>query len=898
MPQAFKSVYFPDHPGDTAKKRNVKLAFGESDRALFAMVKPLTGHELRELMGQLSYGNLQEAAASEGLALNTFCLRVLRERVGVGGSVLKQGKLPGLESDLVVPIDPIQATFRGGREEPLHEWYPFLEGYSPEFVTGVVREFAPKAEHVFDPFSGTGTTPLTVAGMGRLASYCEVNPLLQFLTLGKALAGTMPENRREGVARSLESLAQHLPARVEKAQADEALLLAYGRVFGKSQFFEKETLSKVVRLRKVLDGLGGEDAEVSHLATIAVLASLIPCSRLIRRGDLRFKTDKELKGPRKDILMFVRDRLLAMARDLRRLKPIAARPRLVCEDARCIGRMPPLGVDAVVTSPPYLNGTNYFRNTKVELWFLRCLTSKEDLAGFRYRSVAAGINDVTAGKPADATTASVANLVRELARSAYDQRIPMLVRCYFHDMAQVFGGIASHLRKGSPLVIDIGDSAYCGIRISTHRLLAELLLEKGFEVDREITLRKRMSRGGMPLSQVLLVAHKRDRRQSRHATKLHRFQLAWYLKWRKFKATLPHQKGDFAKRNWGHPLHSLCSYQGKMKASLAFQLVRTFVPPNGRMLDPFGGVGTVAFEAALQGIHAWTFDISPAAVQISAAKMGIPDRDLVAETIERLAAFIRRNIPKKEELKSIVAIRINGPLKDYFHPDTLSEVILARRYFLEHPPRTPAESLVFSSLLHILHGNRPYALSRRSHPITPFSPTGPCEYRPLVPRLRAKVQRGLAVPLPPQFKPGHSLFQDATVWWPQDVTDLDAIITSPPFYGSTRFYLANWMRLWFAGWGAEDFRSRPRGFIEERQKKDLSVYETVFRQARERLSPGGVMVLHLGKSSKCDMAAALSDMASPWFSVVDVFAEDVAHCESHGIRDKGTVVEHSYLVLT
>jgi hypothetical protein len=46
------------------------------------------------------------------------------------------------------------------------------------------------------------------------------------------------------------------------------------------------------------------------------------------------------------------------------------------------------------------------------------------------------------------------------------------------------------------------------------------------------------------------------------------------------------------------------------------------------------------------------------------------------------------------------------------------------------------------------------------------------------------------------------------------------------------------------------------------------------------------------------MAAALSDMARPWFNVVDVFAEDVSHCESHGIRDKGTVVEHSYLVLT
>jgi hypothetical protein len=52
--------------------------------------------------------------------------------------------------------------------------------------------------------------------------------------------------------------------------------------------------------------------------------------------------------------------------------------------------------------------------------------------------------------------------------------------------------------------------------------------------------------------------------------------------------------------------------------------------------------------------------------------------------------------------------------------------------------------MVPACLLHILQGNRPYALSRRSHPITPFAPTGPAEYRPLLPRLREKVARSLA----------------------------------------------------------------------------------------------------------------------------------------------------------
>jgi tRNA G10 N-methylase Trm11 len=164
-------------------------------------------------------------------------------------------------------------------------------------------------------------------------------------------------------------------------------------------------------------------------------------------------------------------------------------------------------------------------------------------------------------------------------------------------------------------------------------------------------------------------------------------------------------------------------------------------------------------------------------------------------------------------------------------------------------------------------------------------------------RLRDKVERSLAEPTGDQFLPGDAIFQDATSWWPQDICDIDAIVTSPPFFQSTRFYLANWMRLWFCGWEAEDFQFRPKAFVDERQQVSFDVYEPVLRQARERLRLGGVVVMHLGKSHKCDMAAAITKIASPWFRVIDTFDEGVLHCESHGIRDKGTVTAHQFLVL-
>ena len=92
----------------------------------------------------------------------------------------------------------------------------------------------------------------------------------------------------------------------------------------------------------------------------------------------------------------VRGKLIQIGNDLARLQPSQGlRPLMISEDARKLASLPTIGVDAVVTSPPYVNGTNYFRNTKVELWFLRCLKSSADLRLFRDKAVSAGINDVS-----------------------------------------------------------------------------------------------------------------------------------------------------------------------------------------------------------------------------------------------------------------------------------------------------------------------------------------------------------------------------------------------------------------------------------------------------------------------------------------------------------------------
>jgi 16S rRNA G966 N2-methylase RsmD len=825
------------------------------------------------------------------LPLNTFCLRKLRKAV----EKMRHHRVHQLSMWKQAEIfDPVSVTFKGGAKEPFVRWYPYLEGYSPQYVETILNRYSPEARIILDPFAGTGTTAFTAAELNKTAFFCEINPLLQFIAQLKIRVRRLGPHQRMKLAEQLEG-ATDLSG-LGRIIPDDALHSGYLNVFGKSRFFEESVYEQVLKLRTYIDDVVCANPLLGDLVMMAVIPALVPASEMQRAGDLRCKRANEKKRALMPLLSMVSNNLAQIAGDIRQdLNGLGTEPCLIAEDARSLTEIPYLNVDTVVTSPPFVNGTNYFRNTKIELWFMRCLQGKQDLANYRANSVTAGINDVSVGKTPSDMHPEVEKIVRLLEENAYDPRIPRMIACYFQDMARVFSAVEHHLADDATIAIDIGDSRYGGIHVPVDRLLSACLEDLGFQKTDEVVLRRRKSRDSTPLKQCLLVFRKR---QSPRVAEVRNAPESWRKEWGNFKDDLPHQRAPYASRNWGHPRHSLCSFPGKLKPSIAYHLVRTFVPEGGSILDPFAGVGTIPLEAALQGRRSFGFEISPAAFVVANAKLQPVQPAECEDVIESLTGFIKNNPPAKEDLDQAHHFGFNGKIVEYYEIRTLNEILSARRFFLLHPPRTAPEMFVNASLLHILHGNRPYALSRRSHPLTPYKPSGEFEYRSLTAHLHDKVRKTLRHELTGNFVPGKIFLQDSTGWWPRAIESLDAVITSPPFFHSTRFYLANWLRLWFTGWSQRDFETRPFAFVDERQKKSFDVYSSIFRQARERLKPGGVLVLHLGKSTKCDMAVNLKSIGLRWFKSADVFDESVAHCESHGIRDKGSVTSHQYLVLS
>ncbi len=366
-------------------------------------------------------------------------------------------------------------------------------------------------------------------------------------------------------------------------------------------------------------------------------------------------------------------------------------------------------------------------------------------------------------------------------------------------------------------------------------------------------------------------------------------------------AGLPYKEAPYCSRAWGDPLHSLCSYQGKLKPSIAHFLIQLFTEPGERVLDPFSGSGTIPLEARLQGRVAVANDLQELAYILSFAKTSAVDLDRLRTKTAVFLEYVKNTEPSPLSMDAASSFGLNGTLSEYFHAENLKEIVNARQFIKDHlSDLDPEFALIFSAFLHVLHGNRPYALSRTSHPVTPLKPKGDFAYRDISARLGAKLDKSVASGALP-IELGGAMLEGEAHWGPyQSIPEegtVDAVITSPPFAGSTRFYSSNWMRLWAAGWEPEDFREKKSDFLEEQQKKGLWVYSEFFDSAHRWLRPGGRLVLHLGRTSKINMSQELQELANKRFEFVYAFDESVEGAEKFGIRDQGATKSHQFLFL-
>lgn len=384
-------------------------------------------------------------------------------------------------------------VFAPNKMAPLHRWVSFTEGFSAQLVARELDRVAPDAL-VFDPFGGTGTTPLVAAQLGHRAAWAEVNPYLREAAVTKVSAACAPRVARQRTATALRKAL--MAGRGETDPANPLLV-----VDEKREFFPPGSAERLVQWLTRFEQT--EDPLARHIGRLATGSTAIAVSNMKRAVDLRRKTATELRRGAANVDEAIRARVALMVEDLEWVPQARGSAALVSQDARALpDELPPLGL--VVTSPPYLNGTNYCRNTKLELLLLGHIRDESELAEIRASAVTAGINNVSRRMREPEDLAQVRAIAGTLDERGYDRRIAQMVRGYFSDMKTVLAVVLSKMAPGGRLVLDIGDSRFAGVHIDTPALLVSIAEAVGWTLEHEEIIRTRVAKDGNPLCQKLL----------------------------------------------------------------------------------------------------------------------------------------------------------------------------------------------------------------------------------------------------------------------------------------------------------------------------------------------------------------------------------------------------------
>ena len=369
-------------------------------------------------------------------------------------------------------------TFRSNESLPVHRWWPYVQGFSAEFVEGILaRSPIGPGTTVLDPFAGSGTTLVEARRAGATAWGTEL--------LAPAVLAARVKTHLELDPDLLDRAADRVLRDAAKRRAGPLPFLRETE-----RQFSPEALRDLTRLR---DALPREGPPIANALRLAFGRALIPSSRLHRSPCLGYARRPRDGGPtpferfRAAVDDMVED-LGSFSARVGRLGPPAV---VALRDARN-GGWAERSVDLAVTSPPYVNGMDYVMNYKVDLAWLGYARSYSDLAALRRAEVACDNlpRSETApflgpSTPADPWLGEILLRIREnVLRKGTYRRDDMhaVVHRYFADLAPVLAGVRRALVPGGRFVVVVGDSLLAGTYVPGDLLLARIGGSLGFSI--------------------------------------------------------------------------------------------------------------------------------------------------------------------------------------------------------------------------------------------------------------------------------------------------------------------------------------------------------------------------------------------------------------------------------
>jgi hypothetical protein len=244
-----------------------------------------------------------------------------------------------------------------------HSICPYFAMFPEDFVRRHLVWALP-GQYVFDPFSGRGTTVFESLLGDRQGAGCDVNPVAVCVSNAKA----NPPTRAEALRRLREIRDQH----TKVAFPPEPFFRAC---------FHESTLAQILYLRSQLQwrrsrtdcflaalALGSLHGE-SHRSERCFSNRMPRTISTKPEYSIRWWQDRGYRAPKRDVFSILEGEV-----DYRfASRPASLRGRVALSDARrASAAFPNLRgkVKLVITSPPYIDTTNYREDQWLRLWFL------------------------------------------------------------------------------------------------------------------------------------------------------------------------------------------------------------------------------------------------------------------------------------------------------------------------------------------------------------------------------------------------------------------------------------------------------------------------------------------------------------------------------------------------
>lgn len=396
----------------------------------------------------------------------------------------------------------VDGTFKENKNISIHRWYPYVEGFSENFVLECLKDFG-KNSIVYDPFNGSGTTSTACAFNGFTCYASEVNPLMRFIANTKV--NTVKNIIKKNKFSELNKYKSELISFLNNSDINCDNLI--NDCYKDFKFFSNENLSQINKIKNFIYNIKDED--ISNIFKVALTSIIVKVSNMTRSTDLRRKTEKELKNVTSKVFDEYIKALENVINDVTEHKNSKVKNfEIISHNAKFIDSKYDNTVDCIITSPPYINGTNYFRNTKLELWILDYIYSDDDSKKYRMEAITAGINNVTKEKNEHINKENIKEVISKIAKVSPDKRIPKMIDGYFCDMQKVFENFSKILKNEGKIFFDIGDSQYYNVYVPVYEYIEEIAKDYSLILENTVVLRKRISKNGMELSQKLMIFRK------------------------------------------------------------------------------------------------------------------------------------------------------------------------------------------------------------------------------------------------------------------------------------------------------------------------------------------------------------------------------------------------------